>query len=161
MIIGMWSDPSAVTVFHFVVGSKPGWTIVISGELMVSPAILVSVGSFITPKSESLIWSATSFPLVSVLMLECHRGWWALKSPVIMLLVSMKSWLMLVIDPLGHEDNGGMYTLTNLISELPEVMIIACCSMDSRSYGGAGRLDIEYWSDWWIPPRYLSHIFKL
>ena len=46
---------------------------VMSGELNVVPTILVGVGSVNTPKSESLIWSEISFPLVSVLTNECQR----------------------------------------------------------------------------------------
>lgn len=34
--------------------------IVVSGELLVSPAILVGVWLFLTPKSESLIWFTIS-----------------------------------------------------------------------------------------------------
>ena len=81
-----------------------------SGELLISPWILVGVWSFTAPKSESLIWSASSFPLASAARLECHNGWWALKSPMMIpwVLRLSNKWLMLVCDPLVQDDAEGM-----------------------------------------------------
>lgn len=107
-------------------------------------AILVGVGSFITPYSESLTWSAISLPLASVLTLECHNGLWALKSPIIILFVLSSRWLMLVMEPLGQDEVGGMYTFTNLISVLPEMIVMASCSIGGVSVGGEGSVDVEY-----------------
>lgn len=51
-----------------------GCTRVMSGELTTSPADLVGAWSLSMPKFESLIWSAMSFPLVSVWIMENQRG---------------------------------------------------------------------------------------
>lgn len=75
MVMGRWSDPSAVCVYQFVDRRRSGCTSVMSGELVVSPRILVGLSSFTTPKSESLIWSARSSPLRSAVRFEFQSVW--------------------------------------------------------------------------------------
>lgn len=57
---------------------------------------------------------------------------------------------MLMVVPLGQDEDGGIYTLTSVMLVVPDVILIACCSMMSWSVGGWERIIMEYWMVLWI-----------
>lgn len=99
--MGRWSEIIVVTVNQRVAGSRSACTMVISGELVVSPAILFGVWSLATPYFGSVIWLAISDRLWSAFKFECQGGWWQLNSPMI----SSTSWSrwcsMCVVNPIA------------------------------------------------------------
>lgn len=80
---------------------------VMSGELVVSPEILVGAGSFAAPYADSLIWAASSVPLIYSLRTACKSEWWALNSPMMMPKCCSNRCSIFTEDPGGHEDDGG------------------------------------------------------
>ena len=89
--MGRWSDPKLGDVVQLQYGSRGGPASDISGEVGCEfLEVLVGLSMFRTPKELAPIVSEIRVPLESW-MGENHSESWALKSPMIIVLLSVKS----------------------------------------------------------------------
>ena len=89
--MGRWSDPKLGDVVQLMYGSRGGPASDISGEFGCEfLEVLVGMSIFRTPKELAPIASETRVHLASW-MGENQSGSWALKSPMIIVLLSLKS----------------------------------------------------------------------
>ena len=113
--MGRWSDPKLGDVVQLQYGSRGVPASDISDEVGCEfLEVLVSMSMFRTPKELAPIASETRVPLESW-MGENHSGSWALKSPIIIVLLSVISMARFGENRISQLLAGGIYIFTIFI----------------------------------------------
>lgn len=149
IIMGRWSDDKFVFTCHVVKFIRPGLAMLMSGELLQFLITRVGASSFNVQNAESSICSAISIPRASVAMPECHKSWWALKSPKTSLLSPSRRGDMSRERTSSSSsslrgNNGGTYTLYSSIVVAPDMEIPWHSTPGIRSISGR-RLYGTFW----------------